>query len=66
MHQLVERLDLPVVHAAARDEGFEGLHVRRVLHDCGPVRVAARRVHLLVVRGGRIAAVVHLLEQVRV
>ena len=64
LHQLIESLNLPIVHAAARDECFQGFHVGRVLHDCRPVGVAAGRVHLLVVRRRRVATVVHLLKQV--
>ena len=64
LHKLIESLNLSIVHAAARDECFQGFHVGRVLHDCGPVGVAAGRVHLLIVRRRRVATVVHLLKQV--
>ena len=69
LHQLIEWFNLPIVHATAWYECFQWFHVRRVLHDRGSIRIAASRIHLLIVRGSSVTSVataitVHLLKQV--
>ena len=47
LNQLIQCLDLPIIHAAARYERLQRLHVSGVLHYGRPVGISAGRVHLL-------------------